>query len=386
MEKIIGYKDTNILTEKGIIKTNLIIQDGIITHIGNNEIDGMITLEDNKILVPGFIDEHIHGLYGTDAMDEDISSIITIASKVLKEGVTSFLVTTSTSSINKTINTLKNVKNFINSNYDIYAEVLGVHLEGPFISKVYQGAQLGEYIIKPNIKVMNDLITASCNNIKLITLAPEEDLGFDLIKFLKEKDITVSIGHSDATYDVVKEAINYGLTTVTHTYNALRPIHHREVGALGAAMLFDELYTELICDGIHVSKPAVKLLCKNKPLDKIILITDSLSAKGLKDGAYVDNNQIIYMKNNELRLEDGTLAGSSLKMNQAIKNIMDYTNISFENAIKFATENPAKNLNVFDRVGSITEGKFANFAVVDLDLNVYQTIRCGNVVYTKEED
>ena len=135
-------------------------------------------------------------------------------------------------------------------------------------------------------------------------------------------------------------------------------------------MLFDELYTELICDGIHVSSPGVKLLCKNKPLDKIVLITDSLPEKGLKDGVYLDNDQEIYVKNNELRLKDGTLAGSSLTMHQAIKNIINFTGVSLTNAISFATSNPAKNLNIFDKVGSIEVGKLANFAVIDKELNV----------------
>ena len=230
---------------------------------------------------------------------------------------------------------------------------------------------------------MKEFIIESGNNVKLVTLAPEEENGLDLIKYLKEHNIIVSVGHSNATFNIIEQSVKQGLTTVTHTYNAQKPIHHREVGVVGAAMLFDELYTELICDGIHVSSPAVKLLCKNKPLDKIVLITDSLPEKGLKDGVYLDNDQEIYVKNNELRLKDGTLAGSSLTMNQAIKNIINFTGVSLTNAINFATSNPAKNLNIFDKVGRIKVGKLANFAVIDKELNVYQTIRCGNIIYKK---
>ena len=383
METILGFKNTFILTEQGIIKTNIIIKDGIISYIGNKEIDGLITLPDDQILVPGFIDEHMHGINGYDVMDGSVETLRKIAEEVAKEGVTSFLATTSTASIQKTINTLHAVKAFKEIDNSCYAEIIGAHLEGPFLSKTYQGAQLGEYIINPSISLMKEFIIESGNNVKLVTLAPEEENGLDLIKYLKEHNIIASVGHSNATFNIIEQSIKQGLTTVTHTYNAQKPIHHREVGVVGAAMLFDELYTELICDGIHVSSPAVKLLCKNKPLDKIVLITDSLPEKGLKDGVYLDNDQEIYVKNNELRLKDGTLAGSSLTMNQAIKNLINFTGVSFINAICFATSNPAKNLNIFDKVGSIEVGKLANFAVIDKELNVYQTIRCGNIIYKK---
>lgn len=383
METIIGFKNTFILTEEGIIKTNIIIKDGIINYIGDKEIDGLITLPDDQILVPGFIDEHMHGINGYDVMDGSVETLRKIAEEVAKEGVTSFLATTSTASIQKTINTLHAVKAFKEIDNSCYAEIIGAHLEGPFLSKTYQGAQLGEYIINPSISLMKEFIIESDNNVKLVTLAPEEENGLDLIKYLKEHNIIASVGHSNATFNIIEQSIKKGLTTVTHTYNAQKPIHHREVGVVGAAMLFDELYTELICDGIHVSSPAVKLLCKNKPLDKIVLITDSLPEKGLKDGVYLDNDQEIYVKNNELRLKDGTLAGSSLTMNQAIKNIINFTGVSLTNAISFATSNPAKNLNIFDKVGSIKVGKLANFAVIDKELNVYQTIRCGNIIYKK---
>ena len=383
METILGFKNTFILTEEGIIKTNIIIKDGIINYIGNKVIDGLITLPDDQILVPGFIDEHMHGINGYDVMDGNVETLRKIAEEVAKEGVTSFLATTSTASIQKTINTLHAVKAFKEIDNSCYAEIIGAHLEGPFLSKTYQGAQLGEYIINPSISLMKEFIIESGNNVKLVTLAPEEENGLDLIKYLKEHNIIASVGHSNATFNIIEQSIKQGLTTVTHTYNAQKPIHHREVGVVGAAMLFDELYTELICDGIHVSSPAVKLLCKNKPLDKIVLITDSLPEKGLKDGVYLDNDQEIYVKNNELRLKDGTLAGSSLTMNQAIKNIINFTGVSLTNAISFATSNPAKNLNIFDKVGSIEVGKLANFAVIDKEINVYQTIRCGNIIYKK---
>ena len=187
-----------------------------------------------------------------------------------------------------------------------------------FISKEYKGAQLEEYIIEPSLDIFNEFINASQNNIKIITV---EGKNKEFIKYLKEKGITVSNGHSDATYKEIEESIKYGLSCVTHTYNGMSKVHHRDLGVVGAALLNDELYTELICDGIHVSKEAIMLLVKNKPLDKIVLITDSLRQKGLSDGIYFEDDQTIILKDNKVTLDDGTLAGSILSMNKAIKNI-----------------------------------------------------------------
>ena len=385
MKKIIGYKNSNILTEEGIIKTNIVIKDDIIYSIGNMIVDGMITLSDDLIIVPGFIDQHMHGCCGYEVMNGTKQAIKKISDGIKCEGVTTFVATTSTNSIECIDKSLNAISEFIQDDNKELPELLGVHLEGPFISKIYRGAHLEEYIIKPNVSVMKHFIDSSNNNIRIVTYAPEEDENNEFLKFIKKYGIIPSVGHSNETYKNISNLIKNGLKSVTHTYNAQKGIHHREVGVVGASLLFDELYTELICDGIHVSKEAVKLLVKNKPIDKIVLITDSLSVKGLKDGIYQEIDQIIIMKNHEPRLIDGTLAGSTLKMNKAIKNLIDFTYISFSDAIKCATENPAKLLNIFDKVGSIQEGKLANFAVVDKDLNVYQTVRCGRIIFEKEK-
>ena len=385
MKKIIGYKNSNILTEEGIIKTNIVIKDDIIYNIGNMIVDGMITLSDDLIIVPGFIDQHMHGCCGYEVMNGTKHAITKIAEGIKSEGVTSFVATTSTNSIECIDKSLNAISEFIQDDNKELPELLGVHLEGPFISKIYRGAHLEEYIIKPNVTVIKHFIESSNKSIKIVAYAPEEDENYKFLEYIDKNKIIASIGHSNETYNSISNLIKKGLKSVTHTYNAQKPIHHREVGVVGASLLFDELYTELICDGVHVSKEAVRLLVKNKPIDKIVLVTDSLSVKGLVDGIYQEIDQIIYMINQEPRLEDGTLAGSTLKMNQAIKNLIDFTNISFSDAIKCATENPAKLLNIFDKIGSIKVGKLANFAVVDKDLNVYQTVRCGRIIFEKEK-
>lgn len=380
MNTIKGFKNSWILTEDGLVKTNLKIKNGKIDKIGIFNEDDLIELSSDKIVVPGFIDEHIHGALGSDVIDG--INLHKIASILPCEGVTAFLPTTTTQKIDIIDQSLKSIKNYIDKENTKGSKIIGVHLEGPFISKEYCGAQLSKYIIKPNIDTFKHFYDISGKNIKLVTIAFEEDDN-NLTKYLASNNIKVSLGHSASNYEDVKNAINNGVTCVTHMYNGMKPLHHREIGTIGSSLLFDELYSELICDGVHVSKEGVKLLYKNKPKDKIILITDALRTKYMPEGIYNELEQVIVLKNKEARLTDGTLAGSVLKMNEAIKNFMDFTGCNFIDAIKCATENPAKNLGIFDIMGSIKENKDANFVIVDKNLNVYQTIRNGHVIYNK---
>ena len=382
METIKGFKDSWILTENGLMKTNLIIDNGIIKSIGDETTDKLIKIDDDKMVIPGLIDQHTHGAANFDVIDGKIEGLFEIACSLAQEGVTAFLPTTTTQSIEVINKSLKSVKDYIDKKYEDGAEVVGVHLEGPFISKDYAGAQIPEYILEPSTKVFKKFEKASGNSIKLVTVAVEEDHD-NLIEYLKSKDIIVSIGHTKAGYKQVKRALEKGASCVTHTYNGMKPLHHRDIGTVGSTFLFDELYAELICDGVHSSIQAIKVLWKTKPSDKTILITDSLRQKNMPDGKYYELDQIIVLKGKEARLEDGTLAGSVLKLNEAVKNLMVFTGTDLVTAIKCATENPAKNLGIFDKMGSIKENKLANFAIVDKDMNVYQTIRNGKIIYKK---
>ena len=383
MEKVIWFKNSWILTEEGLKKTSMLIEEDKIVSIGDYNKEELIELEDDKIVIPGFIDQHIHGTSGFDFIDCSVSEIQSIACDLLQEGVTGFLATTTTQSVEVIDQSLKNLKEYKERNIQVGAELLGVHLEGPFIAKKYMGAQLPNYIIKPNVKDFKHFEEVSGNNIKLVSMAVELDEDLKLCKYLKEKDIVVSIGHSSAGYHDVKKAVSSGVSCVTHTYNGMKPLRRDDIGAVGSTFLFNELYCELICDGVHVSEPAVNLLYKNKPKDKLILISDALRTKYMPDGKYYELEQVIVLKGKEARLEDGKLAGSVLKINEAVKNLMDFANIDFVDAVKCATENPAKNLGLFDKIGSIKENKVANLVVVDKNLNVYLTIRNGNIVYKK---
>lgn len=375
-----GLKNvTAYIAGKGLIRTDIAIEDGKIAAIGKLDVEPIF--ETDGIVLPGFIDEHIHGAGGSDAMDGTEEALQTISEYVAKEGTTGFLATTMTQSPENIGKALKNVKNVREKGEYKGAEVLGVHLEGPFISPKHVGAQPLEYVAKPAPETFDKYNELSGGNIKIVTLAPEVEGGLDLVKHLKNIGVVASIGHTGAKFSDVEAAVAAGASNVTHTYNAQTPLHHREAGVVGAAMLFDELNCEMICDTIHVSVPAIRIFVKNKPHDKFTLITDAMRAKGMPDGLSELGGQQVFVKNGEARLADGTLAGSVLKMNVAIKNLVEKVGVSLTEAVDFASANPAKNLGLYDERGSIEVGKRADFAVMDKDFNILCTVVGGKVVY-----
>ena len=380
-----GFKNAKIYVEgKGVITADLAVENGKIKAIGSGlKIDEVYPVKEGATVVPGFIDEHIHGALGSDGMDGTTKDISTIANAIASEGTTAFLVTTMTQSVENITRALKAVDEYMKADVKKGAKVLGVHLEGPFISVKHVGAQPIEYVQSPSVKAFQVYEKAAGGNIKIVSLAPEVEGAEELIKYLTSKNIVSSIGHTDAKYADVMKAKASGARNVTHTYNAQTPLHHREIGVVGTALLDDELFTELICDTIHVSVPAVKLLVKNKPQDKLVLITDSMRAKHLADGLSELGGQKVIVKNGEARLENGALAGSVLKMNDAVKNMVEVIGVDFCRAIDYATINPARSLGVSGERGSIKEGKAADFTVLDKDFSVLSTIRGGEVIFSK---
>ena len=381
-----GFKNALVyVEEKGIIKTNLGIENGLIKYIGDDEslITSPLAYVEGQVIVPGFIDEHIHGAGGADAMDGTMEALSTIANAVASEGTTTFLATTMTQSEENILKAMTAVNEYIKSDKKDGAKILGIHLEGPFISVKHIGAQPLEYVAKPEIEVFDKYNSASGNNIKIVSLAPEVEGADALISHLNKNGIVASAGHTDAGYGDIEKAIESGLKNITHTYNAQKALHHREIGTVGSAMLFDSLNCEAICDTIHLSVPAIKLLIKNKPKDKFTLITDSMRAKHLCDGISELGGQKVIVKNGEARLENGALAGSILKMNDAIKNLVTKCDVKFTDAIDYATINPAKNLGIYESAGSIKEGKNADLTVLNEDFSVALTIRNGNIIYSK---
>ena len=373
-----GFKNVTIYKENvGLVKSSIQFENGKISSFEDG--DDLLSLDDKLVVVPGFIDEHIHGANGSDVMyatDKDLSNV---AKSITMDGVTSFMPTTMNmdiSSIKKALNVIGNYSN------EAGANIIGAHVEGPFISKKYCGAQDPKNIIKADINTLKDLIDASNKKIKIITIAPEET-SLEVIEYLKDNNILINAGHSDASAMQSIEAFKNGITCLTHTYNAMRGIHHRDIGLLGEGLIHDEIYTELIADLHHVSSEAIKFLYRNKPSEKIILITDSMEARFLPNGEYELGGQKVYVKDGVATLKSGVLAGSVLHMNEGIKNVKDVLGISLIEAIDMATKNVANHLGLTNK-GSIAIGKDADLTIIDENLNVYMTIVNGKIVYQKE--
>ncbi len=381
---MLGFKNIEVYTEEnGIVKTNIAIDGGKISAIGEAvEVEEIASFNENAIVVPGFIDQHIHGANGADAMDGSVEALSKIATAVAREGTTAFLATTMTQSEQNILNALSAVKDYIKKGSEEGAKVLGVHLEGPFISPKFIGAQPLEYIASGNAELFDKYNEASGGSIKIVSLAPEMEGACELIAHLKEKGVVASIGHSGAKYSDCEKAFSVGAGNITHTYNAQLGLHHRDIGVVGAGLMIDGINCELICDTIHVSIPAIKLVIKNKPHDKVTLITDAMRAKHLPDGLSELGGQTVIVKNGEARLENGALAGSVLKMNDAVKNLVTLAGVEFTDAIDFATANPAKNLGIYNETGSIKVGKNADLTVLDkTTFKVLLTVRNGKVIY-----
>jgi N-acetylglucosamine-6-phosphate deacetylase len=382
-----GFINSKVYVEgQGIVKTNIGFENGKIAYIGSDAtgIEPIGTLSDSQVIVPGFIDEHIHGAAGCDAMDGTVEALSAIAGAIACEGTVGFLATTMTQSPENISKAMTAVKDYMAADHKEGAEVIGIHLEGPFISTKHIGAQPLEYVAAPSVEVFKNYNELSGNAIRIVSMAPEVEGAGELVEYMASVGVVPSIGHTDATYNDIDTAIARGAKNVTHTFNAQKALHHREIGTVGTALLRDELNCELICDTIHVSLPAIRLVAKNKPLDKLTLVTDAMRAKHMPDGESELGGQLVIVKNGEARLVDGTLAGSVLRMNHAVKNVVTLCGIPFTTAIDYATINPATTLGVADRLGSIKVGKDASVAVLDENtFEVSMTLRAGEVIYSK---
>jgi N-acetylglucosamine-6-phosphate deacetylase len=347
----------------------------------------VIELSPRFAIVPGFIDVHIHGAAGADVMDATPVAIQAMANALPAEGTTSFLATTMTAPSEQIEAALVNVARYMERENDPgAAEVLGVHLEGPFLSPKRAGAQHPRHLADPDISLFQRWQEVAGGNIRLVTLAPERDGGLDLIAYLKKTGVVASIGHSDAVYEEVKAAVAAGVTHATHLFNGMRGIHHREPGVAGAVLMHDEVMCELIADGLHVAPPMVRFAYRNKRSDGLILITDAMRAKCLGDGQYDLGGQEVTVRGGEARLADGTLAGSVFKLADALRRVLDCTGCTLEEVIRMASWNPAKQLRVLDRKGSLRPGKDADVVVLDEQYKVAMTFCRGALAYCQQSE
>lgn len=368
-----------IILENEILENKVLVFDEKIVDI-LDEVPNNCEIIDaqGKYVSPGFVDIHIHGNMGRDTMDATEEAITTIAKSIVRHGVTSFLPTTMTMDKESVYNALDAVKDLMGCG-EGRAEILGAHLEGPFINQKYKGAQNEAFIINPSY----EFVEKYKDVIKVITYAPEQDENFEFTKeVVKNTDIALSIGHSKATFKQAREAINLGARNITHLFNGMTPLNHRNPGVVGAGLTSD-VYCEIIADAIHISKDLFQFILDNKGEDKLILVTDSIEAGGLEDGEYSLGGQKVIVKDSQARLESGSLAGSVMPLNKMVYNFLNNTDLDMRKVVRLAAINPAKSIGIDKTKGSIEIGKDADITLLDEDVNCYMTINKGKIVYKK---
>ncbi|WP_433595639.1 N-acetylglucosamine-6-phosphate deacetylase [Lysinibacillus xylanilyticus] len=386
-----------------IIHANIVMEDGIIANGFLQMVDGKITVIDQMnncpsltsadtifdcqhqgYIIPGMIDIHVHGAMGHDFMDGAPVNYAKIAKYLASEGVTAFLATTTTSPMSEIEVAIEALAFYNKEQPTAVAEMLGIHLEGPFINRSKKGAQPEESILKPNAKQFNDLYDKSNQLIRLVTFAPEEDVDFELLQALKSKDVIASIGHSDADYDTTIRAIRAGVTHATHLFNGMRGIHHRDPGVVGAVLLEDDVYVELIPDNIHFHKDLLPMIRKMKGLNRMLVITDGMRAKGMSDGIYtLGGEEVEVFDNRCVQRKTGSLAGSVLNMNTARKNIEEWLTLSLIEQVRLVSLNQAIHLGVFNRKGSLAVGKDADVVWLNAEGEIEKTFCLGNLAFEK---
>lgn len=318
-----------------------------------------------QYVIPGLIDIHTHGAMGFDFCDSTDSQFAEIASYEKQVGVTSFCPTTMTIPFSNLDSLCKMAQLQLP---DSCSNSLGVHLEGPFINPLRQGAQNPADIIPISEEAMADLLQKEPGSVRLMTLAPELDGAISFIQKYKDQ-FHLSCGHSDCDYETAINAFKAGADHVTHLFNGMHPFHHRNPGLFGAAFDSPSVKVELICDGYHLHDSVIRTCFQCFTDDRIILISDSMSATGMPDGNYELGGQKVFVKNKKAHLEDGTLAGSSTNLFDCMRHCV-FAGIPLSSAIKAATKNPALSIGVFDQLGSLTPGKKADFLFLDQKLNL----------------
>jgi N-acetylglucosamine-6-phosphate deacetylase len=359
-----------------------LVEDGVIVAVGRGVGHGEVgaTIEaEGHIVAPGYVDVHVHGSAGHDTMDGTREAIEGMAKFFAKHGVTSFCPTTLTQAPEDIMRAVRAVQECMENPIPEAAQPLGVHLEGPCINAEMKGAQPEEHIRTAAELDYQELF--SLGNIRLITLAPEIEENKPLVGYARSQGAAAVVGHSAATYEQVAEAVGFGLNHATHTFNQMGGIHHRAPGTAGAVLLLDEIYAEVISDGVHLHPATVNMVVRLKGQDRAVLITDAIRGAGMTDGEYELGGQAIVVKEGAVRLANGRLAGSALTMDQAVRNARDFTGLPAADCIRMATLTPARSIGLAHRKGSLEPGKDADIVILDPDLNVTTTMVGGEIVY-----
>jgi N-acetylglucosamine-6-phosphate deacetylase len=363
---------------------SILCQDGRIQKIGrvrkNIEADRVLDAE-GRIIVPGFIDVHIQGAGGADVLDGKKEALETIARTCPRFGTTSFLATTVFRPKNKNHHLEIAARN---TGRDLGgANLIGIHLEGPFISHEKKGMIQADCICEPSQEMLELILKLVKGNLRIMTIAPEITGGISLIQRLVLEGIVASFGHSNASYEETLRGIEAGITHVTHLFNAMPALHHRQPGPLLALFRRAGPTVQIIPDGVHLHHRVLKFAFDTIGVNRCITITDGMQAMGLPDGTYVYNGVEYDAKNGTARYHDGTLIGTAMGMIDLVQKLMEYTQCPLEDAVKTVTENPAALLGLSSQKGSIDVEKDADLVILDHDYSVWATIVGGKVVYQK---
>jgi N-acetylglucosamine-6-phosphate deacetylase len=382
-----AIKVGKVITPYENLENKYIIIDkekGIIKSISNENNIKDIEIEEiheygDSIAIPGLIDIHIHGGYGIDIAEGRYEKLKNLSKILVKKGVTTFLPTIASMSIEDIKRCIDSVKRVIIESKES-SEILGLHLEGRYISKIKKGAQPEEHISKPDFEEFLKMFEYSEGLLKRVTIAPEVEGAIEFIKDVSSLGVIVALGHTNATYEEASKGIDAGAKLTTHTFNGMRNFHHRDPGILAAILLRDDVMAEAIADLIHLHPATIRLMYKCKGSNGIVLVTDAVSATGLPDGEYTIGSQKIIVKDGISRLEDGTLAGSTITLDKAIKNMVEVIGIPLREAVMMATANPARIMKIKNK-GVIAPFYDADIVIVDNKINVVATYKNGKCVY-----
>lgn len=382
----ITIKDGRLVTPFVVMPGTIVVENGIITYVGSGadvpSAEGPVLDAEGAYVTPGLIDIHVHGGGGGDVMDGTGKALEVMGQAFSRYGTTGFVPATVTASHRETLRAVEAVKAAAGKGTG-GAQVLGIHLEGPYIDMGKRGAHHPDHVRPPSLPELEEIWELAGPLLRLVTLAPELEGAEAAIRRLRSWDVTVAIGHSNATYEEAMAAHVWGASHICHMFNGMRGLHHREPGVAGAALTCDGFSVELICDGVHVHPAAMDLVMRAKGPDKVVLITDTLRAMGLPQGRYQLGGLEVEVTKEAARLLTGELAGSTLSMARAVKNAVDLLGVSLAEAVRMASYNPARAIGISSRKGSLTVGKDGDIAVFDAELNPLATIVGGQVVYQR---
>lgn len=365
--ELTGY---HILVEDGLIKA---INPGA---LDNNTCDEIIDARNLKI-IPGMIDIHTHGAMGMDTMDASQEALATMARFYARHGVTSFLPTTLAASKTETMAAITAVQDYQPENDG--AQILGIHLEGPYLDEQYCGAQPIQFLRKPDPREYHQWFESGV--VKLITVAPEMPGAMEMISQGAGVGIRFAVGHSQASLEQMHLAVKAGLDQATHFFNGMPSLHHRNPGIVGAVLSDDRIYAQLILDGNHVHPTVIKIAVKAKGVSKILLITDSIRAAGMNDGEYLLGSEMVEVKDGVARTSKGGLAGSTLTMDAGLRNLVKFTGDPLSQALTTATSNPALAMGMKGKKGVLAPGADADIVLMDEEFNIHLTMVGGRTVY-----